>query len=71
MTKNKLERFPNHFANLTALADLHASENCIEVLPENFGKKVAGDDVGVACNTKLTTSLSVSRIYEVSCSNKT
>ena len=37
VTKNKLERFPNHFANLVNLVDLHASENCIECLPDNFG----------------------------------
>ena len=40
VTKNKLERFPNHFANLVNLVDLHASENCIEALPENFGKSI-------------------------------
>lgn len=38
VTKNKLERFPSHFSNLVSLSDLHASENCIEALPEDFGK---------------------------------
>ena len=34
VTKNKLERFPR---NLISLSDFHASENCIEVLPDDFG----------------------------------
>ena len=38
VTKNKLERFPPRFSQLSSLCDLHASENCIEALPEDFGK---------------------------------
>ena len=38
ITKNKVEQFPSGFSRLTALSDLHASENCIEELPEDFGE---------------------------------
>ena len=38
ITKNKVEQFPPGLSRLAALSDLHASENCIEELPEDFGE---------------------------------
>ena len=38
ITKNKVMFFPPNFSKLTSLSDLHASENCIEELPEDFGQ---------------------------------
>ena len=37
VTKNKLEHLPEHLSRLTLLSDLHASENCIEALPDDIG----------------------------------
>ena len=39
VTKNKLELLPANFGQLTSLCDLHASENCIEALPDSFGEQ--------------------------------
>ena len=38
VTKNKLERLPEQTSRLKCLSDLHASENCIEVLPNDIGQ---------------------------------
>lgn len=37
VTKNKLEHLPERLSRLSLLSDLHASENCIEALPDDIG----------------------------------